>query len=176
VVDVQRDFCAGGALAVPDGDLVVPLLNRWLRAAAAHGAPVYASRDWHPRTHPSFRGQGGPWPPHCVQDSEGARFHPELALPSAAIVVTKGTRFDRDQNSAFEDTGLAEQLRRDGVGRLWVGGLALDVCVLASALDALAAGFSVRVIAAATRPVDAAAGARALARLREAGAEIEERA
>ena len=100
VVDVQRDFCEGGALAIREGDTVVPVLNRWMSAAEASGVRVYASRDWHPRRHPSFVELGGPWPVHCVQDTPGAAFHADLALPSSAIVVTKGTRFDRDQNSA----------------------------------------------------------------------------
>lgn len=173
VVDVQRDFCPGGALAVAEGDRVVPVLNRWIEAARAAGAAIYASRDWHPRTHPSFASEGGPWPPHCIQDDEGAAFHPDLALPPDAHIVTKGTRFDRDQYSAFDETGLAARLRRDGIERVFVGGLALDVCVLATARDALAAGFAVHVLADASRPVDPEAGARALETLRAGGAVIE---
>lgn len=172
VVDVQNDFCPGGALPVAEGDRVVPVLNAWLREAGAAGARVYASRDWHPRRHPSFEGEGGPWPPHCLQDSPGARFHPELALPPDATLISKGVRFDRDQYSAFQDTGLAARLERDGIRRLVVGGLARDVCVLETVLDARRAGLGVRLLADATRPVEAEAGARALERMREAGAEI----
>lgn len=173
VVDVQRDFCAGGALAVPGGDEVVPVLNRWLEAAGAAGVPIFLSRDWHPKGHPSFAGRGGPWPEHCLQDSPGAQLHPGLSVPASARRVTKGTRFDKDQNSVFDDTGLDVELRRLGVRRLWVGGLAQDVCVRASVLDALRCGFEVCLIAEATRPVDAEAGARALAEMREAGARLE---
>ncbi len=172
LVDVQRDFCAGGALPVPDAESVVPVLNRWLRAAGERGVPVYASRDWHPRHHPSFREQGGPWPAHCVQDRDGARFHPLLELPDDAIRISKGTRFDRDQHSAFDDTGLAVELERTGVRRLWIGGLAQDVCVLHTVLDACHAGLAVHVLADATRPIDAASGARAFEQMRASGAQI----
>ncbi len=110
IVDVQNDFCPGGALPIAKGDEVVPVLNRWIAAARAQGVPVYASRDWHPVGHPSFKEQGGQWPPHCQQDSEGARFHPDLELPADAVTVTKGVRFDQDQYSAFDQTGLARQL------------------------------------------------------------------
>jgi nicotinamidase/pyrazinamidase len=173
LVDVQNDFCPGGALPIAEGDRVVPVLNRWLRSARELGLPVYASRDWHPRRHPSFREQGGDWPPHCVQDTAGARFHPDLALPQDALAIAKGVRLDRDQLSAFDETGLAAQLRRDGVRRLWVGGLAQDVCVRASVLDALAAGFAVHVIVSATRPVAAEAGREALREMERAGAVLE---
>src|SRR5436853_5435959 len=94
IVDVQNDFCPGGALPIAGGDEVVPVLNRWIEAAVMEHVPVYASRDWHPADHISFHQQGGPWPPHCIQDSEGARFHPELQLPNSVIKITKGVRFD----------------------------------------------------------------------------------
>ena len=171
LVDVQRDFCPGGALPIPEGDRVVPVLNRWLRAAGARGVPVTASRDWHPPRHPSFREQGGPWPPHCLQDSEGARFHPGLELPPDALLVTKGTRYDRDQLSAFDETGLAALLSRLGVRRLFVGGLALDVCVLATALDGVRAGLAVRIVAGGALPVTPEGGRAARERLRAAGVE-----
>jgi nicotinamidase/pyrazinamidase len=173
VVDVQPDFCPGGALPVPDGDRVIPVLNDWLAAARAAGVPVYASRDWHPPGHPSFREHGGPWPAHCVQDTPGARYHPALRVPEHAVLVSKGTRLDKDQYSAFEDTGLAEHMRRSGVQRVWVGGLALDVCVRATVLDGRKAGFEMHVIRRATRPVDPHAGARALEEMERAGAVIE---
>jgi len=174
VVDVQPDFCPGGALAVPGGDEVIPVLNRWIAAARARGVLVYASRDWHPTQHLSFEAQGGPWPPHCVQDTPGAAYHPALALPEDAVKIAKGTRLDRDQYSAFDGTGLAEHLRRAGVERLWVGGLAQDVCVRASVLDACKEGFAVHLIASATRPVEPEAGEEALREMREAGARVEE--
>jgi nicotinamidase/pyrazinamidase len=122
IVDVQNDFCPGGALPIAGGDLVVPVLNRWIGAARAASCPVIASRDWHPLHHPSFAGEGGPWPRHCVQDTPGAGFRADLAVPLDAIVVTKGTRFDKDQNSAFDETGLAVLLAKLGIARVFVGG------------------------------------------------------
>lgn len=173
IVDVQNDFCPDGALPIAEGDAVVPVLNRWLAAAAARGVPVYASRDWHPAGHLSFAEAGGPWPPHCLQDSPGAAFHAGLRLPADTVKVTKGVRFDQDQYSAFDQTGLGEQLRKDSVRRLWVGGLAEDVCVRASVLDALAQGFEVILIKDATRPVTSDGGAEADREMRIAGARFE---
>jgi len=172
VVDVQNDFCPGGALPIADGDKVAPVLNRWIDAALAQGAPVYFSRDWHPVQHVSFAQRGGLWPPHCIQDSEGARFHPDLHVPPSAVIVTKGTRFDHDQNSVFDETGLAAQLRHDGVRRLFVGGLAEDVCVLATVLDARKENFEVLVIADGVRPVTEAGGEEARKKMQEAGARL----
>lgn len=172
LIDVQRDFCAGGALAVEDADSIVPVLNECIGIAVEKGMPVYASRDWHPLRHISFRDQGGKWPPHCIADSEGAMFHPELQVPDSTVLITKGVRFDQDQNSVFDQTGFAEQLRRDGIRRLWAGGLALDVCVLASVLDALQQGFAVNLLATATRPVSSKDGDKTLDRIRRAGGKI----
>ena len=104
--------------------------------------------------HISFKERGGVWPPHCTQDSDGARFHPDLKLPDSVIKVTKGTRLDRDQNSAFDETGLAEELRTQGIKHLFVGGLAEDVCVLATVLDGLREGFEVTLICDGTRSVN----------------------
>lgn len=173
LVDVQVDFCPGGALPIERGDDVVPVLNRWIGAAVHAGVPVYASRDWHPAGHLSFVESGGRWPPHCLQDSNGARFHPGLALPPSAVVVTKGVRFDRDQYSAFDGTGLAAELRKRGVRRLWIGGLAQDVCVRATVIDARRNGFEATVIADATRPVTASGGDAANDEMRQAGARFE---
>ena len=101
----------------------------------------------------SFDESGGPWPLHCIQDTDGARFHPDLDLPDSAVVVTKGVRLDQDQNSAFDQTGLATDLKKQHVQRVFVGGLAEDVCVLATALDGRKEGFKVVLIQDATRPV-----------------------
>jgi nicotinamidase/pyrazinamidase len=170
VVDVQLDFCPGGALPIEHGDEVVPVVNHWMAAAAEAQIPICASRDWHPLHHLSFTESGGEWPVHCVQDSLGARFHPELKLPADALVVTKGVRFDRDQYSAFDQTGLATELRKQGVRRVWVGGLAQDVCVRATVLDARREGFDAVVIADATRPVTRSGAERANEEMRQAGA------
>jgi nicotinamidase/pyrazinamidase len=174
VLDVQRDFCPGGSLAVTGGDEIVEPLNHWVETAERAGVPIYASRDWHPHGHPSFRENGGPWPPHCVQDTPGAGFHPRLRLPDSTRVVTKGVRFDKDQISAFDETGLAADLRRRGVRRVVVGGLAEDVCVRDTVLDALHEGFEALLLLSCTRPIEAKDGERALAEMRDAGAGIED--
>lgn len=174
VVDVQNDFCPGGALAVENGDAVIPVLNRWIADALENNIPVYASRDWHPLEHTSFKENGGLWPPHCAQDTHGARFHPDLELPDKVVVITKGVRFDQDQNSVFDQTGLAVHLRKKGIQRLWIGGLAEDVCVLASVLDARKEGFDVMVIKDATRPVEAAGGEKSRQKMQDAGAQLVE--
>jgi nicotinamidase/pyrazinamidase len=181
VVDVQRDFCAGGALAVPEGDRVVPPLNRVMVAlrAAEPDLPVYASRDWHPPVTRHFRTFGGLWPPHCLQESRGAEFHPDLRLPPDAIVVTTGDRPDSEGYSAFEGrtadgTTFAEDLSRRRVRHLYVGGLATDYCVRASVLDARKAGLTVTVLSDAVRGVEVNPGdsARALEEMRAGGAEV----
>lgn len=176
VVDVQVDFCPGGALPVADGDAVVAVLNGWIAAAERGGALVFASRDWHAPAHVSFVERGGPWPAHCVAGTPGASFHPELALPPGASVVSKGTGPDRDAYSAFDGTDLERRLRRARVERLFVGGLALDYCVRASALDARKLGFETHLIVQGTRPVEVRPGdgARALAELRSAGVILHE--
>lgn len=175
LVDIQRDFCRGGALAVPDGDAVVPAANRWIARARAEGMPIIASRDWHPADHASFREQGGPWPPHCVQGSPGAEFHPDLAVPADALVVSKGSSPDFDSYSDFDGTGLADRLRALAVQRLFIGGLALEYCVRATVLDALAAGFEAHLLLDATRALEVHPGdaEAALAEMTRAGALVE---
>jgi nicotinamidase/pyrazinamidase len=172
LVDVQIDFCPGGALPIAEGDKVVPVLNRWIAAAVAKGVPVFASRDWHQLGHPSFKERGGPWPPHCIQDSEGARYHPDLHLPADTIKVTKGARFDKDQTSDFDQTGLSVRLHQDGVRRLFVGGLAEDVCVHDTVIGGLQEGFEMVVILDGTRPITAEGGEKARRAMRKAGAQL----
>lgn len=176
IVDVQNDFCPGGALAVNKGDEVVPILNRWIDEARRTGVPVYASRDWHPRGHISFRERGGPWPPHCIQGTSGAAFHRDLRFPESVQVITKATHPDQDAYSAFGGTDLAERLHRAGIHRLWIGGLTQDYCVRETSLDALRAGFEVHVIVEGTRAVNVnpGDGRRALEDIRNAGAILEE--
>jgi len=142
IVDVQNDFCPGGALAVAQGDQVVPVLNRYIEIFSRNRNPVIASRDWHPAKTKHFRDFGGPWPVHCVQNTPGAAFHPSLRLPEETIVVSKGMDPSLDSYSAFQavdETGraLADILKGSGVQELWIGGLATDYCVKASVLDAL---------------------------------------
>jgi nicotinamidase/pyrazinamidase len=172
VVDVQRDFLPGGALAVPDGDRVIAPLNDCLEAFAAAGRPVFASRDWHPADHVSFHAQGGVWPAHCVAGTPGAAFPDALRLPRDRIVISKAQQRDREAYSAFAGTDLAQQLRRGGVRRLFIGGLATDYCVLRSVLDARWLGFEVVVLrdAIAAVEVEAGDGERAIAAMQRAGA------
>ena len=170
VVDVQRDFCPGGALAVSDGDAVVDPINSMIGSFGF----VVATRDWHPADHASFAASGGPWPVHCVAGSPGAELHDRLDLASVDVVIDKGRDRGEDGYSAFEDTGLEELLRERGVDGVDVVGLALDYCVKATALDAAAAGFDVVVHQGATRAVDAVAGdgERAVSELRAAGVSV----
>jgi nicotinamidase/pyrazinamidase len=174
IVDVQNDFCPGGALAITDGDQVAGVLNAWIAVALEKHAVIYASRDWHTTEHLSFSAWGGPWPPHCVEDTPGAEFHRQLNLPADVCVITKGDRSDKDQYSAFDETGLAHDLRRRGVRRVWIGGLALDVCVMATALDAVREGFETHVILHACRPVTVEGGRETVKTLRKANVFIDE--
>ena len=187
VVDVQNDFCPGGNLPVPNGDQVVPIVNR-LGSRFAH---VVLTQDWHPQGHQSFAsshpgrkpfetialpyGDQVLWPDHCVQGTTGAEFHGRLQVPHAELVLRKGYHRTIDSYSAFFEndrttpTGLSGYLRERGLGRLFVAGLALDFCVRYSAEDAHRAGFGVVVIDDACRAIDvdgsAAATRRSLAEL-----------
>ena len=174
VLDVQRDFCAGGALEVSGADKIVSVVNELIAEAVAAGVPIVASRDWHPTGHASFRDCGGPWPAHCVQDSAGAQFHPDLRLPERAIIVSKGELLERDQLSALNGTGLAERLRRLGVRRVLIVGLALDVCVLETALDAVSEEFETHVRLSGARAITPEGGRDAVEKMRKAGVFVEE--
>ncbi|MBM3955668.1 MAG: bifunctional nicotinamidase/pyrazinamidase [Planctomycetes bacterium] len=192
VVDVQRDFCPGGALAVPDGDAVVPAVNRLLEAASL----AVLTQDWHPADHVSFHvshrgtapyetistghGEQVLWPVHCVGGTPGADFHPLLASHRAALVLRKGLRRDVDSYSAFVEndrvstTGLDGFLRARGIDALAVVGLALDYCVARTALDAAALGYRVRVVESACRAIDRDGSGKAARRaLHAAGVIVE---
>ena len=180
VVDVQRDFCPGGALAAEGGARILPAVNRAVERARAAGQPVYASRDWHPPVTSHFQAYGGEWPPHCVQGTEGAAFHPELRLPPEAIVISKGDDPERPGYSAFDGRtpdgrAFADDLRARGVTRLFVAGIATDYCVKASALDARRAGLDVVVLTDAVTGIDAKPGDvnRALEEMADAGVELQ---
>jgi len=191
VVDVQNDFCPGGALPVPGGDEIVPAVNRLARQFAH----VILTQDWHPPGHSSFAsahpgqspfvavemdyGTQILWPDHCVQDTPGAAFHPGLDLPRAELVLRKGFHPAIDSYSAFREndrktpTGLAAYLRERGFARVTLCGLATDFCVLYSALDARQAGFATRVVLDACRGLDVDGSlARAIEEMRQAGVEL----
>lgn len=172
VVDVQNDFCPGGALAVPDGDAVVPVIN----ALAELYESIVLTQDWHPAGHASFAsthpgkapfetiempyGPQALWPDHCIQGTPGAALHPDLALPRAQQIIRKGWHAGVDSYSAFREadratmTGLAGYLRERGIAAVHIAGLATDFCVAWTALDAVAAGFATTVIDDACRAID----------------------
>lgn len=172
VIDVQNDFTPGGQLAVPEGDQIVGLINR----LAGHFKQVIIAQDWHPAGHASFAsshpgrkpydvielpyGQQTLWPDHCVRATPGAEFHPELDLPHAQLVIRKGCNPDIDSYSAFLEadrtttTGLAGYLKERGIDTVYMVGLALDFCVMFSALDARTAGFNAFVVLDACRAID----------------------
>jgi nicotinamidase-related amidase len=191
IVDVQNDFCPGGALAVPDGDTIVPAVNRLARSFAH----VILTQDWHPPGHASFAsshpgkrpfdaieasyGSQILWPDHCVQGTQGASFHPELDVPHAELVVRKGFRSAIDSYSAFREndrltpTGLAGYLRERGLDRVIMCGLATDFCVAFSAIDGRQAGFEVSVVTSACRGIDIEGSlARAMRSMNEAGVTV----
>ncbi len=173
VVDVQNDFLPGGALAVNDGDAVIPVINECMRLSTAKCLPIYATRDWHPVGHCSFVENGGTWPKHCVADSPGAQFAEDLALPDDVTIVNKGTDSDKEAYSGFQGTNLSDQLHAKGVKRVIIGGLATDYCVLNTVTDALANGFDVVLLTRAIRAVDLdpGDGDRAIESMLERGAE-----
>ncbi len=159
VVDVQNDFCPGGALPVAEGDKVIPALNRYIEKFKAAQLPIIATRDWHPEKTSHFNTYGGVWPPHCIQGTKGSAFHLGLKLPEAVIIISKGMDPQEDSYSGFQGTDakgakLADLLREQGVKRLFVGGLATDYCVKHTVIDGLKEGFKVVLLEDAVRGVD----------------------
>ncbi len=173
VVDVQNDFCPGGALGVAGGDEVIAPLNDLIEEFLSRGELVVKSRDWHPPQTSHFAAYGGAWPPHCIRHTRGAEFHPDL-IDDPRIVVISKDKMDADEYSAFDRTGLDALLRERGIEEVWVGGLATDYCVKHSVLDAAREGFKVVVVSKAIRPVEVQPGdgERAIAEMREAGAQF----
>jgi len=179
IVDVQNDFCPNGALHVPDGDRVVAPINRAIERFRAEGLPVLASRDWHPPVTRHFQEYGGTWPVHCVRETTGAAFHPDLRLPPDVVILSKGTDPDRDSYSAFDGASvdgilLEELLETRGIDHLYIGGLATDYCVKATALEGILIGKKVTILIDAIAGVDLETGDsdRALAAIRQAGGEF----
>jgi nicotinamidase/pyrazinamidase len=154
VVDVQRDFCPGGSLAVLDGDKIVPPLNIVIDAFDKANLPIFFTRDWHPPNHCSFRDQGGIWPVHCVKGTPGADFHHNLLVPSGATIINKATEAKRDAYSGFDGTDLADRLKKQGVKRVFLGGLATEYCVKETSLDALRVRINVNLMLDCVRGVN----------------------
>jgi len=174
---MQNDFCPSGALGVPEGDRVVPILNKYIEIFRQAGLPIYFTRDWHPPVTVHFKPYGGVWPPHCVQGTHGAEFHPDLAVPPRAVIMSKGDDPKQDSYSAFfghdeKGRSLAEVLREDGVNHFYIGGLATDYCVKETSLDAIKDGFEVTVLIDGVKGVDLSPGdsERAMEEVKRKGA------
>lgn len=170
IVDPQNDFCPGGSLAVPHGDEIFQTIN----AVMPSFRHVLATQDWHPPEHKHFQVHGGPWPHHCLQGTWGAEFHPALDAGRIQEVVQKGLDVDLDGYSGFAGTDLVDRLRRRGVQRVFVAGLATDYCVKATAVEAVQHGFPTYVLTDVIRAVELQPGDgdRALAKMAEAGAQL----
>lgn len=171
VVDVQNDFCPGGALAVERGDEVIQPLNNLIREFLERGELVVKSRDWHPPITKHFAKYGGTWPVHCVQNTPGAEFHPDLIGDPRIRIISKGMG-DEDNYSAFDGTELADLLREHNVNEVWVGGLATDYCVKNTVLDGLLEGFAVKALEEAMRAVKPEEAEKTIDEMRRAGAEV----
>ncbi len=159
IVDVQNDFCPGGALAVPEGDKVASILNKYIRIFAKKNLPIIASRDWHPSKTKHFKPFGGLWPKHCRQRTSGAQFHPKLKLPKDTTIISKGMDPEEDSYSAFQAVDAAGRelftlLKKLSVKKIFIGGLATDYCVKFSVLDALKKGFKVYILTDAMKGVN----------------------
>ncbi len=159
IVDIQNDFCPGGALGIPEGDKIIPTINKYIKIFAKKKLPILVTRDWHPVKTGHFKDFGGIWPAHCIQNTPGAAFHPALKLPAEVTLLYKGMDPLQDSYSAFhaEDTsgrGLLKILRTLGIEELYIAGLATDYCIKYSTLGALKNGFKVKVLSDAVRGVD----------------------
>ena len=156
IADIQNDFLPGGALGVKRGDEIVPVLLGYIDRFQSRGLPIFLSQDWHPPNHCSFRGQGGPWPIHCVAGSAGALPPPSFPIPRSATIIHKATLPDKEAYSAFQDTRLHEYLQAACIGRLFIGGLATDYCILNTVKDARVLGYHVCLLTDAIRAVNVA--------------------
>ena len=174
VIDIQNDFCPGGALAVAEGDLVVEPTNRLIGHFRRRGSPVIYTRDWHPHDHCSFKPFGGPWPVHCIQNSPGAQFHRDLDVPDDAVIMNKAWSPDSEDFSGKRSSELFPRLMLMGAQRVVLAGLATEYCIKATAHDARAEGFEVIVITDAIRAVNVRPGdgQRALDDMRARGAAL----
>ncbi len=159
IVDVQNDFCPGGALEIKDGDKIVPAINKYIKIFSKKKLPIFATRDWHPKKTKHFKDFGGLWPVHCVQGTKGAEFHPRLKLPKDAILVYKGMDPKKNSYSAFqaEDANgmsLSNLLKILGIKELYIAGLATDYCVKFTTHDAIGEGFKVKILLDAIKGVN----------------------
>jgi len=153
IVDVQNDFMPTGTLPVPDADKIVPVLNKYLEMFASNKLYIFATRDWHPPNHISFKQRGGVWPMHCVKDTLGAEFHNDLKIPRSTTIISKGTEADKECPSGFDGTELAKKLEQNGIKRVLIAGVATDYSVKSTALDAINFGLDVVILEDAVRGI-----------------------
>ncbi len=175
VVDMQKDFSSSGALPVPGTEEIVPVINSYIELFKEKGLPIFATRDWHPENHVSFKENGGIWPRHCVQWSQGAEFIDGLELPPDTFIINKGDRPELEAYSGFQGTLLDSLLRERGVKRLFICGVATDYCVKNTALGGLNLGYQVFILSDAVRGVSPQTVERAEEELLDRGALFLER-
>lgn len=180
IVDPQVDFLPGGALAVPCGDEIIPLLNQYIKEAQQSNIPIVISRDWHPQNHISFKSQNGPWPEHCIQYTPGAAFSSELNIPENAIIVDKAFLVSTESYSALEGLihetlqPITKKLNELNIQRIWIAGLALDYCVYHTAIMGKKLGFDVKVLISACRGIDVTTSEKAIKEMQALDIEFQE--
>jgi nicotinamidase/pyrazinamidase len=169
IVDVQNDFCSGGQLPIPEGEQIIPIINFLIPKFAS----IFTIQDWHPANHISFKAHGGAWPPHCIAETYGAQLHPELQADTA-IHILKGTVITIEAYSGFQGTSFKRLLKKTGIKRLFISGLATDYCIRSTALDGLSERFEVFIISDAVKGVEISPGdsKKALTEMKRAGAVI----
>jgi nicotinamidase/pyrazinamidase len=172
VVDMQNDFMDGGVLAVPGSKSIVPTINRYMETFHNRSLPIYATRDWHPQNHISFRDRGGPWPPHCVMFTEGASFFNQLKFPNETEVVSKAMKPDEEAYSGFQGTDLASRLKKRGINRIFISGVATEYCVLSTAIDGVKNGFVVYLLSDAVKGIRERDVSAAMLKMKDAGVNI----
>ena len=170
LVDIQKDFLPGGALPVPDGDKIIEPANKYIEKFVEKELPIFATRDWHPENHISFKKNGGLWPEHCIQNTEGAQFPPELKLPPETFIINKGDRPEIDAYSGFQGTLLNDLLKERGIKRIFIGGLATDYCVLHTVLGGLNLGYTVFLLLDAIKGITPQSEQNAIQKMLKKGA------
>lgn len=174
IVDMQNDFCPGGSLAVKDGDKIISAINQYIKKFSEKNEFIVFTRDWHPANHCSFKEYGGIWPVHCVAETKGAEFHPDIYAPEKPFIVSKADTSSKDAYSGFDATSLDSHLKKLNIEEVWVCGLATDYCVTSTVMDALKLGYKVKLLSDAIAAVDVnkGDGEKAIAGMVSAGAEI----
>ncbi|MEM3637414.1 MAG: isochorismatase family protein [Conexivisphaerales archaeon] len=168
VIDMQNDFMDGGVLAVPGSTSIVPVINRYMEIFHNNHLPIYATRDWHPPDHISFRERGGPWPPHCIRFTEGAAFFNKLRFPDETEVISKAMKPDEEAYSGFQGTDLALKLRKENVTNIFIAGVATEYCVFSTAMDGLKNGFKVFLLGDAVKGINESDSDSAVSKMKAA--------